>query len=243
MNDYTVYMHTNKTNGMRYIGLTCQDVSVRWQAGGNGYRKQEHFWRAIKKYGWDNFEHEIIATGLPKEDACKLEVELIQKYQTCDNTKGYNKSTGGDAGARGVKKSAKQIAASSKMLSEKWRDPKFREEARKRTIAMNKSEAIRKKRSEAARGRLLSEETKQKISKAKRGRKLGPFSAEHIAKIKAHHAGGGEKKAVYCVETGKRYECINDAARDTGINKKQISGCCRRQVHYNTAGGFHWEFA
>ena len=243
MNDYTVYVHTNKVNGMKYVGITHQDISVRWQAGGNGYRKQEHFWRAIKKYGWDNFDHEIVATGLSHDDACRLEVELIAKYQTCDNTKGYNKSIGGDSGARGVKKSERQLEASSKMLKEKWKDPEFREAARQRTIAMNKTEAIRKKRSEAGKGRKMSAETRKRLSDAKRGKKLGPFTEEHIQRMKAHHAGGADKAAVICIDTNERFASINDAARAKGINKKGISGCCRQVPHYNTAGGYRWKFA
>lgn len=243
MNDYTVYMHVNKINGMRYIGLTCQSVAVRWQAGGNGYRKQSHFWRAIKKYGWDNFKHVIIAEELSREEACALEVELIKRYQTTDNTKGYNKSTGGDAGGRGVVKSKKARATASKCLSDLWKDPVFRKEAVQRTIDMNKSEAIRKKKSASNKGRVLSQASRDKISRAKQGKSLGPFSKEHIARMKANHAGGADKVAVICIDTNEHFQSINDAARAKGINKKGISGCCRKMPHYNTAGGYRWRFA
>lgn len=243
MNNYTVYIHTNRITGMKYVGITCQDVAVRWQTNGNGYRKQEHFWRAIKKYGWNNFDHEIIASELSKEDACKLEQELIAKYDTRNNTKGYNKSIGGEAGALGVERTEEQRAMASRVLLEKWKDPVFREEARKRTIAMNQSEDIRKKRSESNRRRGITDETRERISRSKTGHKLGPFSEEHKRKIREHHAGGDEPSAVVCVDTGECFKSINDAAMAKGINKKGISGCCRKVPHYNTAGGFHWRFA
>lgn len=61
--NYTVYMHTNKTNLKRYIGITGQTVQERWRDG-KGYKSCILFNRAIQKYGWDGFEHEIVASNL-----------------------------------------------------------------------------------------------------------------------------------------------------------------------------------
>lgn len=242
MPKYTVYMHTNKTNGMRYVGITSQAPETRWLSG-YGYYKQEHFFRAIKKYGWGGFKHEIIATGLTLEEAGALERELIEKYDTRNNTKGYNKSTGGEAGASGVEKTPKQRTAASKAFRNLWADPEFRERRRVATVEMNRREDMRKKRAETSRGRLVSDETRRKMSENRRGKGTGPFSEEHKEKIRANHAGGAEKVPVICVETGQRFESIKDAAQFVGIGKHGISACCRRLPHYNTAGGFHWQFA
>ncbi len=62
---YTLYMHKNKTNGKVYIGITSQKPEHRWR-NGNGYRGMM-FMNAIKKYGWDNFEHLILHEGLTRE--------------------------------------------------------------------------------------------------------------------------------------------------------------------------------
>ena len=51
MNNFYVYIHTNKINNKKYIGITCQNPSKRWR-NGNGY-KNGYFAKAIKKYGWD----------------------------------------------------------------------------------------------------------------------------------------------------------------------------------------------
>ena len=51
MSDYCVYIHTNKINEKRYVGITCQSTSRRWR-NGDGYIQNEHFYRAIQKYGW-----------------------------------------------------------------------------------------------------------------------------------------------------------------------------------------------
>ena len=93
---YCVYKHTNKTNGKVYIGITCRQPEVRWN-NGKGYEKNEYFYRAIQKYGWsEGFIHEVIASGLTKESACKMEVELIAEYDSTNYDKGYNCSSGGE---------------------------------------------------------------------------------------------------------------------------------------------------
>ena len=88
-----------------------------------------------------------------------------------------------------------------------------------------------------------SEESKILMSERRKGKGRAKFSKEQIEKMKANHAGGSEKQPVFCIELNITFECINDAARKTGINKKGISGCCRKVKHYNTAGGYHWKYA
>lgn len=91
---YTVYKHTNKSNGKVYVGITKQAVERRWQ-NGHGYAGT-YFWNAIKKYGWDGFEHEVLFTGLTKEAACDMERFLIKYYQSNNREYGYNVSIGGE---------------------------------------------------------------------------------------------------------------------------------------------------
>lgn len=92
--NYIVYMHTNLVNNKKYIGITGQkNYKKRW-SNGLGYCKQVKFYRAIQKYGWVNFKHEILYSELTLEEACLLEKELISYYNTIAN--GYNSSEGGE---------------------------------------------------------------------------------------------------------------------------------------------------
>ena len=184
---FTVYMHVNKYNGKRYIGITSGNPIRRWN-NGNGYYKNKHFHDAIQKYGWGGFDHLILFSGMDKETACNVEQWLIAEYKTTDKRYGYNLTTGGEH---------------------------FKH----------------------------SEESKRLMSENRKGKGHKKRTPEQIQRMKDNHSGGAEKISVYCVENGKRYASINDAARDTGINKKQISGCCRKVPHYNTAGGYHWDYA
>lgn len=99
MDKYVVYMHTNKINNKKYIGISS-NVNKRWAGKGKNYYDQV-FGLAIKKYGWDEFEHEILYENLSKEEACKKEQELIKKYRTTEKDYGYNRSDGGDSGSKG----------------------------------------------------------------------------------------------------------------------------------------------
>lgn len=94
MKTFCVYKHTSPS-GKVYIGITSKKPEYRWNHGEN-YVGNEHFYRAITKYGWDNFQHEIISQGLTKEDACALEQRLIAEYHSNDYHFGYNKSIGGE---------------------------------------------------------------------------------------------------------------------------------------------------
>ena len=80
-----------------YIGITKFEdkPNKRWN-NGKGYVDNEHFFNAICKYGWDNFQHEIFAKGLDEVAAKATERLLIEYFQTNNPEKGYNKTSGGD---------------------------------------------------------------------------------------------------------------------------------------------------
>ena len=93
---FIIYMHKNKINGKIYIGQTCRSLRLRSGANGKNYATQPIFYRAIQKYGWDNFEHTVLYRDLTSEDANKKEIELIEKYNTRDRKCGYNQCVGGN---------------------------------------------------------------------------------------------------------------------------------------------------
>lgn len=99
MVNYILYEHVNKINGKKYIGIT-NDKTIRWRNSGiayNPYGKYESkFWYAIQKYGWDNFEHNILLDNLTFEEACEREKEEISKYDLKKDL--YNLSPGGNGG-------------------------------------------------------------------------------------------------------------------------------------------------
>ena len=154
---WIVYKHQNLINQKIYIGITSQAPEERWK-NGNGYKLHCYFYRAILKYGWDNFSHEILYKNLSYNEACEKEKELIQQFQSNISEYGYNLTKGGE-GISGYSHSnktkekisntmkqkdySKQIARlsqwnkehrleHSEMLRERWKDPKFKQEMTKK---------------------------------------------------------------------------------------------------------------
>ena len=124
---FIVYCHTNKINGKKYIGITCQDSDVRWGYQGNNYRqRQPYFAAAIKKYGWENFTHEILFEGLTAQEANDKEIELIAYYHTYVGDPecwGYNLTRGGFGGVKYITEEERRLAInkSSRVSKKTWR--------------------------------------------------------------------------------------------------------------------------
>lgn len=92
---YTIYMHKNTKNGKVYIGQTIQKPEDRWK-NGYGYKTCTLFYNAIKKYGWDNFEHIILAQEeMTQQEADEKESYYIDLYHSRDLNYGYNINDGG----------------------------------------------------------------------------------------------------------------------------------------------------
>ena len=100
---WCIYKHTNKINGKVYIGQTNCKPEVRWR-NGEGYAKQEYFYRAIQKYGWDGFTHDILEDNINTQElADERERYYIALYHSCvyaSQCNGYNMTSGGGGKAK-----------------------------------------------------------------------------------------------------------------------------------------------
>lgn len=118
---FIIYKHTCIVNGKSYIGLTSNDMNVRWQQhvnnAVNGSRLLFHC--AIRKFGVESWSHEVLKICDNIDDANKSEVQMIQEHNTHHLTKcGYNMTFGGD-GTFGLRwnEASKQKLSMSKMGS------------------------------------------------------------------------------------------------------------------------------
>lgn len=91
---WIVYLHENPFNNKKYVGITSQDPERRW-GGGSGYHNNLPFYKDIRKYGWKNFKHTILETGISTADIGKIEQYYIDLYDTLNPEKGYNRANGG----------------------------------------------------------------------------------------------------------------------------------------------------
>ena len=90
-----IYQITNKINGKIYIGKTERTIQERWGEHCRDYIKEQcearPLYRAMKKYGLENFSIELIEeTNIPEErEIFWIEQKGSFKY-------GYNATMGGD---------------------------------------------------------------------------------------------------------------------------------------------------
>lgn len=210
--EYYVYKHT-APNGKVYIGQTCQSPEQRWK-NGKGYIKNQYFYRAIEKYGWDNFEHEILDANLTKDDANSIEKMYIALYQSNKSDFGYNQTEGGD-GTSGFSPTDETRAKISLTLT-----------------GHVVSDKTRQKLSMAQKGKHknFTEEYLQRLRDERIGK---PLSEKHLAAI---------SKPVLCVETGIIYKSCREAGRITGIDYNAINNVCNHRYGFKTAGGYNWCF-
>lgn len=221
---YSVYIHTFP-NGKKYVGVTSWKPELRWGANGCNY-KNPYMVNAIKKYGWDNITHEIVAENLTVDQASQMEIELIAKYNSADRKYGYNISPGG---------------VECKICSDETK-----EKLRKANIGKIMSEETKRKIGDFNRGRHHTEESKKRMSEAQkksfkngnnaihspevrarvaeklRGRKLPDYITQKASEAKFH--------AVKNMQTGVIYPSIKAACEDTGIDQSTIIRHCNGKL-------------
>ncbi len=92
-----IYKATNKLNGKIYIGQTIRDLEQRKKDHISKSKRNKpacYFHRAIKKYGIESFDWEILDRCNSKHELDDLEFYYIKYYGTYYN--GYNSTMGGE---------------------------------------------------------------------------------------------------------------------------------------------------
>ena len=95
-----IYKFTNLVNGKIYIGQSIH-LSIRYNQHKNRYDDENDseyshsFHSAIRKYGWNNFQYEVLVDNddLSLEDLDNLEIYYIAYYNSYYD--GYNEDKGG----------------------------------------------------------------------------------------------------------------------------------------------------
>jgi group I intron endonuclease len=188
MSIYTIYKSVNTKTGKVYIGFDSNwpnRVRIHKSASKNQDYK---FYRAIRKYGWNNFEWSIIYQSKDKQHTLKeMESYFISEYNSMKN--GYNSTLGGD-GTLGRKRTIEERIKQS--LSTKGKPRPHTPEHNKKIGDANRG----KKR------KPLSDEVKLKISQATKGIPR-PMSEQHKKNLKCHQNNLIKLTCPYCSKTGQ----------------------------------------
>lgn len=92
---HAIYMHVRRDTRQCYIGITVQRVSDRWTKG-NNYRGQKRFGGAIRRHGWDAFDHHVLAFGDTRKVLERAEIRAIKLAGGHKSPFTFNLSPGGD---------------------------------------------------------------------------------------------------------------------------------------------------
>lgn len=158
MDSYLIYEVVNPVNDKRYIGKTGNLKQRKAQHSKiAGYGGGFVFGRAIRKYGFETFQWNILSRHKVEADAMDAEIAAIKQRREVGIIL-YNMTDGGD-GTSGYQPTPEQNAANS-----------ARQFGRKAT------DETRKRMREARAGYRHSEATKKKISTSHMGKVQGPPS-------------------------------------------------------------------
>ena len=261
-NTYIVYMHVNKINDKKYIGVTCRKPEYRWNSG-RGYWQNQHFSNAINKYGWDNFDHLILFPDLTHDEACEKEKELIKYYNSNNPKFGYNNTSGGDVNFTLSEESRKKISDANKgeknanygispkdrMDEETYKQWLYKQQTNKPCGEDNPMYGISPK------DRMDEETYKEWLHKQKTNKPKGKDHPMYGISMKDRTDEDTYKQwrektynspkniSVKCIEMDKVYKSAREAERETGITHSSILKSCNSKDHSVIAGGFHWCFS
>ena len=224
-----IYKFTNKTNGKVYIG---QSVHILKRKDLHKYsmikkkaNKETYFVRALKKYGWDGFDFEIIER-CSKEKLNDREIYWIDFYDACNRSKGYNMTAGGFNNPTNMNaKPIFQIDSKTKKIINQYTSTKEAVEINHFKGASSISSALRGK-TKTAYGYIWCFVDKYKD---------GMFDDLDIAYPQC--------KYIYKIDANtykiiSKYRSVTIASKENNISKGTIVFCATGRT--KTGGGFIW---
>jgi len=120
---FTIYCHTHRDSKNRYVGQTRRTLRVRWcQLKGEARRGKEHpFYDAIREFGAEAFDGEILEQVSTLDGANESEIKWIAHYRSNETEFGYNVARGGNVGTQktdGVRRTVAALAREAALSPE-----------------------------------------------------------------------------------------------------------------------------
>lgn len=217
-----VYRIINKVNGKMYIGQTTKTLEQRMYQHKQKLKSGSKFriYEAMREYGWDNFEAEVLEYVDTKEQLDVREIYYINKYNTIDD--GYNLAPGGNINIM----DSKEIAEYHDAV---MRTPKVRAKISKSMKAYcaknGVSEAHRKHLSENKKAFYASDKGKATLAKFK--------ETFHLSETHKNALIQSLKKSIYCIDengnTIQEFDSVKSAAKwwlANGLNPITVKAVC-----------------
>lgn len=167
MNNYCVYLHIRPDKKeVFYVGKGSLKRPYE-------KRGRNNIWKKIVDKNNNNYQIIIFEEGLTNEEACSLEINLIETYGRIDLNTGplSNMTKGGE----GIGELSQEVRDKIGLANRgKKRTKEMRLRMSKAQTGKKRSEKTKKRLSIVNTGKKLSEETKKKISESNKGKIIPP---------------------------------------------------------------------
>ena len=214
----SIYKCTNILTGESYVGYDSNWPSRKTKhlydfLNENSKNYDCHFYRALRKYGIENFVWEVLYQSWDKEHCLnEMEIFFIQEYNSFSN--GYNMTKGGE-GTLGKKSwlgrnhSTESKIKISSALKGKIRSKEHSENISKSLKGKNKSK--------------WSNGRKEKFSKQRKGIKPHEMTEEIRKKISISCSGGNHYSAIPVTINDVKYSCKKEACQKLNLSLYQLN--------------------
>lgn len=214
-------------SGKKYIGVSTKGLEQRmkWHRD-NTSRKQTSYaiHKAIKKYGFDNFSVEQIASGTVAE-CLRLEMDLIRAEQT-RYPHGYNLTDGGE-GCRGMVVSDETRQKLRVAITGKKPSAETIEKRRIANTGKKRSADFCARMGDLHRGKIVSPESLARMTAASRRRAADPVERARLKSIGTNHS----------AETLAKMSAIKMGGRHSDETRAKMSASHRARMIARTQTG------
>ena len=255
MSNYT-YMVTNNINGKVYVG------SHSWDGEGldpNYYGSGTAITRAVKKYGKENFQVEVLYYYDTIEECRADEERILTEYDVKNCPHSYNIKNGA-VGFTSEDVTGEKHPLYGKRGKDSPRYGKHHTDATRQNISQamkgrTLSDEHRKKLSQARKGKnnpnygkhfTLSEEHKKKISQAHKGENNSFYGKHHTEETRQKLSQAKNYKKIPIVaiqkDTGKIkiFESQMECSRVLGLHPGSVNSCLKGRL--KSTGGYTFKY-
>jgi group I intron endonuclease len=219
-----IYKITNEVNGKVYIGQTIRSIKKRWWEHKDDMSKSElPLYRAMRKYGVDNFTIEEIDGANSKSELNYKEVHYMYKFNSLDKNSGYNLRMGGSNGGHSqetrdkISKIIRQMDVDGTRNIPKGSDSFLYKNTHRKGVKL--SQETRDKISKVQMGKKAKKSTKQKMSKTHKKRMENPELRKRISQTLRKTS---TLKKPIVRSDGVEFESISECARQMGTTSPDL---------------------
>lgn len=219
-----IYCLTNKLNGKRYVGQTCDTAKVRWKEHVSAAKRGAGcrvLGAAIRKHGADQFSLELLETVATQAEADAAEAHWISKKQSVSPS-GYNLASGGGGNGQHHEDSKRLIGEASKR-----RLRAMTPEQRAAYFSSN-IHVWTRERKERARARTRTTKVRESVSSAQRALWSKLSAEERSARVRHQLAGVPAERLSSRVR--KAWANMTPEAREARVRKARAANVASDKI-------------